>query len=47
MHMTSMERSMRAKAKAYKKHGMLEKMAKNAERIRKEIIEESRRLRLK
>ena len=43
--MTAMERAMKAKAKAYKENGLLERMAKNAKRVRAEIIEESRKAR--
>ena len=43
--MTAMERSMIAKAKAYKKHGLLDAMKENAKRVRAEIIEESRKAR--
>jgi len=43
--MTAMERSMRAKAKAYKRNGLLLQMEKNAKRIRTEIVEASRKAR--
>lgn len=43
--MTAMQRSMIAKAKAYKKKGLLAKIQENAERVRAEIVEESRKAR--
>lgn len=45
--MTAMERSMKAKAKAYKRAGLLKAMKENAKRIRAEIIEDSKKARLK